>query len=52
MIGTKGKGIFTFNLITKKITPIKTFPENIKVNDLLEDPMGRLWAATENNGIS
>jgi ligand-binding sensor domain-containing protein/serine phosphatase RsbU (regulator of sigma subunit) len=52
-IGTRTKGIWIFDLTTKKLTPFTAIPHitNSTVISIIQEPSGKIWIGTEGKGL-
>jgi signal transduction histidine kinase/DNA-binding response OmpR family regulator/ligand-binding sensor domain-containing protein len=50
LVGTSN-GMYVYNKLSDQFEPIPQFPDNIKIQSVMEDHEGVIWAGTFNNGL-
>ena len=50
LVGTSN-GMYAYNKIADQFEPIPQFPDNIRIQSIIEDHEGVIWAGTFNNGL-
>lgn len=50
LVGT-ANGMYTYNEASDQFEPVPEFPSNMRIQSILEDHSGVIWAGTFNNGL-